>query len=152
MLLRQGAGKLKHLSVRTLWVQQAIQDFDVAVLKIPREHNHADVLCSIHGAAEFHDKMSAMSLRLSAATACCRRGGDAEPAAVHMVEEAHLRSTRRERRVHRLHALILVVNTEPRDEPLQLPASADPVEHCSREDDSPSPRDPVEPCSREGSA
>ena len=29
MLLRQGAGRLKHLTVRTLWVQSAILDHDI---------------------------------------------------------------------------------------------------------------------------
>ena len=65
MLLRQGRGKLKHLSVRTLWVQQAIADCRVEVLKIPRSVNHADALCSMHSTAEFPSKMAAMGLRLS---------------------------------------------------------------------------------------
>ena len=37
MLLRQGRGKLKHLSVRTLWVQQTVVDEQIAVFKIPRK-------------------------------------------------------------------------------------------------------------------
>ena len=65
MLLRQGRGKLKHLSVKSLWVQQAITDCRVEVLKIPRTVNHADALCSMHSTAEFHAKMAAMGLRLS---------------------------------------------------------------------------------------
>ena len=46
ILLRQGAGALKHLSVRQLWVQEAIQDYQVDVQKIDRGVNLADFLCS----------------------------------------------------------------------------------------------------------
>ena len=35
MLLRQGHGILKHLSVRSLWCQEVVQDHHIAVLKSP---------------------------------------------------------------------------------------------------------------------
>ena len=74
MLHRQGAGKLKHLSVRTLWVQGAVQEARIRVVKIPRALNHADALCSFHSVPEFHAKMAAMGLRVTA-RAGPRRGG-----------------------------------------------------------------------------
>ena len=44
---RQGAGQLKHLDVRILWIQECILLDKVQVTKIPREINCADQLCSI---------------------------------------------------------------------------------------------------------
>ena len=59
MLLRQGRGKLKHLSVRSLWVQKTIEDEKVEVRKIPRDENNADALCSFHSKVDFHRKWRA---------------------------------------------------------------------------------------------
>ena len=44
MLLRHGVGRVKHLSVKQLWVQEAIKCFDVDVKKAPRAENPADLL------------------------------------------------------------------------------------------------------------
>ena len=44
MLLRHGAGKVKHLSVKQLWVQEAVRAFSVQVFRIPRGDNPADLL------------------------------------------------------------------------------------------------------------
>ena len=40
---RQGVGKIRHLAVRTLWLQQAIQEGRVAVGAIPGKENTADL-------------------------------------------------------------------------------------------------------------
>ena len=96
MILRQGAGKLKHLSVRTLWVQSAVVEYDVKVVKLPRSLNHADALCSFHTAPEFHEKVHSMGLRLRADPAHRRRGGEPQ---VQLVTRL---ATRRQARTHRL--------------------------------------------------
>ena len=44
---RQGAGALKHLDVRVLWIQECIVLDRIQVTKIPREVNCADQLCSV---------------------------------------------------------------------------------------------------------
>ena len=44
MVLRHGAGKVKHLTTKQLWVQGAVRAYGVEVLKVPRERNAADVL------------------------------------------------------------------------------------------------------------
>ena len=44
MLLRQGSGKVKHLTTKQLWVQGAVQSYGIEVCKIPREKNYADAL------------------------------------------------------------------------------------------------------------
>ena len=46
-LLRKGAGKIKHLEVRQLWCQSAIERYGIEVIKIPRRLNLAD--CLTHG-------------------------------------------------------------------------------------------------------
>ena len=44
MLLRHGAGKVKHLSVKQLWAQECVKTFDIEILRVPREQNPSDVL------------------------------------------------------------------------------------------------------------
>ena len=46
IMLRQGSGPVKHLSIRQLWVQEAVQDYQVHVQKFRRDENLADFLCS----------------------------------------------------------------------------------------------------------
>ena len=43
-LQRLGAGRMKHLSTRQLWLQERVYTGEVAVHKIPRVKNWADVL------------------------------------------------------------------------------------------------------------
>ena len=54
MILRHGSGKVKHLSVKQLWVQEAVRAFGVQVVRIPRGDNPADLLthCVSHPTAE----------------------------------------------------------------------------------------------------
>ena len=44
MLLRAGTGKVKHLSTKQLWTQAATEMHGIAVLKIPRAGNCADLM------------------------------------------------------------------------------------------------------------
>ena len=44
IVLRHGAGKVKHLTTKQLWVQGAVRTYGVEVIKVPRERNAADVL------------------------------------------------------------------------------------------------------------
>ena len=46
ILLREGAGSIKHLETKYLWVQDAIQRENINVRKVPREENPADALAS----------------------------------------------------------------------------------------------------------
>ena len=43
-LTRRGSGKIKHLTTKQLWVQEAIRNYGIEVMKIPREINSADLL------------------------------------------------------------------------------------------------------------
>ena len=44
MLLRHGVGKVKHLSVKQLWSQEAVQSFGVQIDRVARVDNPADLL------------------------------------------------------------------------------------------------------------
>ena len=43
-LQRQGAGRIKHLQTRQLWLQEKVHGKEVSIEKIPREYNWADLL------------------------------------------------------------------------------------------------------------
>ena len=44
MVLRHGSGKVKHLSVKQLWVQESVRVFGVQVARVPRVDNPADMM------------------------------------------------------------------------------------------------------------
>jgi len=50
ILLRHGAGKIKHLTTKQLWVQGAIESYGYQVCKIPRNVNSSDLLT--HGCTQ----------------------------------------------------------------------------------------------------
>ena len=43
-LQRQGAGRIKHLQTRQLWLQEKVHEGSITIEKIPRERNWADLL------------------------------------------------------------------------------------------------------------
>ena len=47
LIRRRGTGAIKHLSVRQLWMQEVMQRPGAECVKIPREHNLADAMCSL---------------------------------------------------------------------------------------------------------
>ena len=53
-LMREGAGKVKHLQVRQLWLQQYVRDGILSYEKIDRSRNGADALTK-HWSADAHD-------------------------------------------------------------------------------------------------
>ena len=44
VIQRQGAGRIKHLSVKQLWVQERESEKELNIIKIPRAINWADLL------------------------------------------------------------------------------------------------------------
>ena len=44
IVLRHGIGKIKHLHVKQMWVQEKVREGELSVRKIPRENNAADLL------------------------------------------------------------------------------------------------------------
>ena len=64
MLLRRGSGRVKHLAVKTLWAQSAIDSFSVAVIKVPRHLNAADALTHPVSGTDLSTAVSAMGFCL----------------------------------------------------------------------------------------
>ena len=46
VMFREGAGPIKHLDIRQLWVQEIVRERTIEVIKIPRKQNHAYFLLS----------------------------------------------------------------------------------------------------------
>ena len=63
MLLRQGSGKVKHLTTKQLWVQGAIQSFGLEVRKVRRDENSADILTHPSSSDALAQGLQAMGLR-----------------------------------------------------------------------------------------
>ena len=66
VLLRQGAGPLKHLDIRQLWVQEVIRDYSITVVKISRAENLADFLCSPRNECELAKRITEFGFTHSA--------------------------------------------------------------------------------------
>ena len=63
-LQRLGTGRIKHLQTRQLWLQERVKEGDVAIEKVPRDVNWADLLTHSWTAANEHmfDDMGISSL------------------------------------------------------------------------------------------
>ena len=46
IMMRRGAGAVKHLSTKALWSQEIVRSYKLEVRKVAREENPADSLCS----------------------------------------------------------------------------------------------------------
>ena len=44
VIMRQGVGKIRHLSTHQLWIQENIKEGDFVITKIPRSENLSDAL------------------------------------------------------------------------------------------------------------
>ena len=60
---RQGAGKVKHLDVKTLWIQERESEGDLSCNKIPRLQNVSDLLTHHWSEAEGELHLTGMSVR-----------------------------------------------------------------------------------------
>ena len=63
-LLRRGAGKIKHLEIRQLWCQHAIERYNIEVIKIMRKLNLADCLTHVIGKVSCHYSLKLLALKL----------------------------------------------------------------------------------------
>ena len=57
MLLRKGAGKIKHMSTKQLWAQGAVDSYEIVVEKIGRDLNSADALTHTLSGQALHDHL-----------------------------------------------------------------------------------------------
>ena len=61
ILLRHGAGGLKHLETKVLWSQERITQYGIKVNRIPRELNPADLLASPSGPRDMARQLEQLS-------------------------------------------------------------------------------------------
>ena len=79
IIQRQGCGKVKHLDVKSLWIQERESVGDLTVIKIPRLENCSDLLTHHCTEAEAELHLSRLSAeRRCAATLPTARGGNRE--------------------------------------------------------------------------
>ena len=64
-LLRRGAGKIKHLEIRQLWCQHAIERYQIEVIKIMRKLNLADCLTHVIGKRELSLFLEATGIKVT---------------------------------------------------------------------------------------
>ena len=62
VVYRQGAGKVKHLECRQLWVQSAVSAGKVTCSKIPRDLNPSDSMTHYWGSADGSKHFQAMNI------------------------------------------------------------------------------------------
>lgn len=79
ILHRSGCGKLKHLEAKQLWVQEAVANKNIKIVKIPRAQNISDALTHHWTVAEasVHFPSASLSVRGADSTSSVRavRGG-----------------------------------------------------------------------------
>ena len=63
VVLRRGAGSIKHLETKDLWIQEAIRIKSIDVIKVPREVNVADCQAIYSNAENLQKHASMMGLR-----------------------------------------------------------------------------------------
>ena len=78
ILKRRGAGPVKHLSVRQLWVQEVFTRPNNHTQKIPRAENPADLLCSLPTAESLRVHFETMGFEHNPAPTTHPRGGSAD--------------------------------------------------------------------------
>ena len=57
-ITRHGSGKMKHLNIKQLWIQEALKEYEVSVIKIPREANVSDLLTHQCNRADFDNHLA----------------------------------------------------------------------------------------------
>ena len=52
IILRRGCGGLKHITVKSLWVQEAVREYSTEIERLSRDEMHAHILASPSSAEE----------------------------------------------------------------------------------------------------
>ena len=61
IICRKGAGSIKHLSTKDLWIQEAVRRYGIVEEKVPREQNAADALAPYTAPKALHEHMSRLN-------------------------------------------------------------------------------------------
>ena len=60
IVLRRGCGGLKHITVKSLWVQEAVRDYSIEIERVSRDM-HAHVLASPSSAEELRNHLTELN-------------------------------------------------------------------------------------------
>ena len=61
IMLRRGCGGLKHVTVKSLWVQEAVRDYSITIGKVSRDAMHAHIFASPSGADELTEHLTELN-------------------------------------------------------------------------------------------
>ena len=61
IMLKRGCGGLKHIIVKSLWVQEAVREYSIAIERVPRDVMHAHVLASPSSAVELRKHLTELN-------------------------------------------------------------------------------------------
>ena len=61
IMLRRGCGGLKHITVKSSWVQEAVRDYPITIERVPRDEMHAHILASPSSAKELRNHLTKMN-------------------------------------------------------------------------------------------
>ena len=61
---RRGLGKMRHLEIRDLWLQQEVLNKKVVVSQVAGEENPADLMTKILGMADIISRLAHMNIRI----------------------------------------------------------------------------------------
>ena len=61
IMLRRGCGGLKHITVKSLWVQEAVREYSIESDRVPRDEMHVHVLASPSSAEELRKHLTILN-------------------------------------------------------------------------------------------
>ena len=61
IMLRRGCGGLKHITVKSLWVQEAVRKYSIEIERVPGDVMHAHVLPSPSSAEELRKHLTELN-------------------------------------------------------------------------------------------
>ena len=61
MLMRRGAGGVKHIEAKHLWIQEGIERYGILVRKVPRERNLSDAPASFSSGPTLSSQLAGMN-------------------------------------------------------------------------------------------
>ena len=61
IMLRRGCGGLKHITVKSLWVQEAVRKYSSEIERTSRDEMHAHILASLSSAQELRNHLTELN-------------------------------------------------------------------------------------------
>ena len=61
IMLRRGCGGLKHIRVKSLWVQKSVREYSIEIVRISHDEMHAHILASPSSADELKKHMTELN-------------------------------------------------------------------------------------------